>query len=65
MARMQYDYGLNPKTTRRYLTTLEDLEMLLVNDTAGVITEWYDMDTIKKNIMIQKPEPQEEEGEGV
>lgn len=50
-AKMQVDYGLNFDTTRRYLSSMEELEMIMVNDQAdegkGIIMQWYDKEAIK------------------
>ena len=76
-ARMQFDYGLNYKTTRRYLASLEELEEIIVDDQGGadgkgVIMEWYDRNLLKKASTDPEeasPTPslhlQEEEGKGV
>ena len=44
-AHVQWEYGLNSKTTRAYLQTLELLEKIRVDDRADQIKEYYELKT--------------------
>ena len=48
----QYDYGLNWKTTRKYLTTLEIIQICKVDDKNDLIMEWYDVDALKSGTFV-------------
>jgi len=43
-AHVMWEYGLNSKTTRTYLHTLELLQKIRVDDTADQITEFYELE---------------------
>jgi len=52
-AYVQFNYGLNPRTTRNYLKTLELMRVCKVDDKNDIITEWFDTS-------LTLPEPKEE-----
>ena len=58
----QFNYGLNWKTTRKYLETLEIMEFCKVDDKNGVIYEYYELDLTKPS---QTETSQDEVGMGI
>lgn len=58
---MQVEYGLNPSTTRKYLSSLEEIEMIIVDDKGGtdgkgIIMEWYDREALKLGLPPESEE---------